>query len=62
MERGDRREIAMPRKQGEPPPKPPSEAEMRQSRLAKALRANLKRRKAPRAPAKDEIKPGPIGD
>jgi hypothetical protein len=49
-------------KQGDQPPKRPSEAEIRQRRLAEALRANLKRRKAPRGPVKDAIKPDPTGD
>jgi len=38
--------------QAKPPPKPLSEQERREQRLAKALRANLRRRKAPAAAAK----------
>ncbi len=40
----------MPRKTPEKPGKQPSAAELRKQRLAKALRANLKRRKAAGAP------------
>jgi hypothetical protein len=38
----------MSRKDPEKPPKPPSDAEKRKERLAEALRANLRRRKAAR--------------
>ena len=44
-------EASMPRKTPEKPGKQPSAAELREQRLAKALRANLKRRKPAGAPA-----------
>ncbi|MDP3739956.1 MAG: hypothetical protein Q8R02_21400 [Hyphomonadaceae bacterium] len=46
----------MSRKGPEKPPKPATNADRRQKRLAEALRANLKRRKAVRQnPGKDTL-------
>jgi hypothetical protein len=54
----------MPQKPPEKPGKRPSAAEVREARLAEALRANLKRRKAVQKPLrpKPSGKPDPAKD